>query len=174
MSREHTDFDRHPVLGPIFALGGGNAPAQQTAVCSETPATGERVECTEDATSSDEIRLILKGIDIDTMDDAAYGIYGHHEGSGKIFIDLQTGLDESAEALIRNDIDTTGDNAPGVYGRHVGSGNVEIGAQDAYITKTGARPQSAGGPTLHAGPHAVRMASASVRFILALLKEESS
>ncbi len=27
----------------------------------------------------------------------------------------------------------------------VGSGNVEIGAQDAYITKTGARPQSAGG-----------------------------
>ena len=101
---------------------------------SETPATGERVECTEDATSSDEIRLILKGIDIDT----------------------------------------TGDNAPGVYGRHVGSGNVEFGAQDAYITKTGARPQRAGGPTLHAGPHAVRMASAPVRFILALLKESST
>ena len=48
-------------LAALLAPGARNAPAQQTAVCSEMPGTGERIECTQDATSSDEIRLNLKG-----------------------------------------------------------------------------------------------------------------
>ena len=124
------------VLVALLALGVRNTPAQQIAVCSSTPGTGERIECTEADTSSNTIELALKGIDIDTTGDNAPGVYGHHEGTGKIFIDLQTELDENGD-LIRNDIDTTGDNAPGVYGRHVGSGNIEFGAQNAHITTAG-------------------------------------
>ena len=120
-----------------LSLVTGNALAQtQTAVCSDMPGTGERIECTEDADSSEEIRLSLKGIDIDTTEDNAHGVSGDHEGSDKIFIDLQTGLDENGD-LIRNIIDTTGEGASGVYGRHVGSGNIELGAQSLNITTTG-------------------------------------
>ena len=95
----------------MLALGAGNASAQQTAVCSATPGAGERVECTQPDTSSDDISLTLKDIDIDTTEDDAHGVHGHHEGSGRIYIDIQTGLAEGG-GLIRNDIDTTGGRGP--------------------------------------------------------------
>ena len=120
----------------MLALGAGNASAQQTAVCSATPGTGERVECTQPDTSSDDISLILQDIDIDTTENDAHGVYGHHEGAGRIFIDIETGLAEGG-GLIRNDIDTTENDANGVYGRHVGSGNIEIGGQNLHITTAG-------------------------------------
>ena len=78
------------LLVAVLAFGAGNASAQQTAVCSAMPGTGERVECTEAADSSNEIKLTLKGIDIDTTDDDfattddAHGVYGRHVGSGDI------------------------------------------------------------------------------------------
>ena len=88
----------------------------------------------EEDTSSNDINLTLKGIDIDTTDNYAPGVHGRHEGSGNIEIDFQTG----EEALIRNDIDTMGDYAHGVYGRHEGSGDIEIRGQNLDITTTGA------------------------------------
>ena len=123
-------------LFAILALSPSNVPAEQTAVCSATPGTGERIECTQPDTSSDEIRLTPKGLDIDTTEDDAHGVHGHHEGSGRIYIDIQTGLAEGG-GLIRNDIDTTGDDARGVYGRHVGSGGIDIGGQNLHITTAG-------------------------------------
>ena len=48
----------------VRAIGARNVRAQQTAVWGETLGTGERVECTEDATSSNEIELNRKGIEI--------------------------------------------------------------------------------------------------------------
>ena len=80
----------------VLSLGAGIASAQ-TAVCSETPGTGERVECTEAADSGDSISLTLKGIDIDTTDDEAPGVSGHHEGSNEIFIHLETDQDENGD-----------------------------------------------------------------------------
>ena len=124
-------------LSALLALGAKNAPAQQTGVCSETPGTGESIGCTEDAASSNQIKLTLKGVDIDTTGDDVHGVYGHHEGSARIFIDLQTGLDEEAGGLIRNDIHTMGERAHGVRGRHAGSGNIEIGGQNLHITTVG-------------------------------------
>ena len=94
-------------LFAVLAFGAGNASAQQTAVCSEAPGTGERIDCTEDADSSDDIDLTLKGVDIDTTADDAHGVSGHHEGTGKVFVAIQTGFDEGGD-LIRNYIDTTG------------------------------------------------------------------
>ena len=125
-------------LFAMLTLGAGDALAQQTAVCNDTPATGERIECTEAADSTNGITVTPTGIDIDTMEDDASGVYGHHEGTGRIFIDLQTGSD-GAGGLIRNDIDTMGDGASGVSGRHEGSGNIEFGAQNAQITTAGER-----------------------------------
>ncbi len=87
-------------LAAVLIIGARNTEAQQTAVCSETPGTGERVLCTEDADSSKEIKLTLKGIDIDTTDDDTHSVAGHHEGSGRIFIDFQTGLDESGTGTL--------------------------------------------------------------------------
>ena len=47
----------------VRAIGARNVRAQQTAVWGETPGTGERVQCTEEATSSNEIELNRKGIE---------------------------------------------------------------------------------------------------------------
>ena len=123
-------------LVALLAFGAIISSAQQTAVCSATPGPGERIECTQPDTSSDEIHLTPKGIDIDTTAEGAHGVSGHHEGTGRIFIDIETGLAEGG-GLIRNDIDTTGVNTHGVYGRHVGSGNIDIGGQNLHITTTG-------------------------------------
>ena len=127
-------------LFAALVFNAGNVSAQ-TAVCSATPGKGERIECTEPSTSSTDISLIPRGIDIDTTEDGAPGVHGHHEGTGDIFIDLQSGLDENGDPLL-NDIDTSGDSSSsdeshGVYARHVGSGNVDIGAQNSHITTTG-------------------------------------
>ena len=120
----------------LLAVGASNASAQQTAVCSAMPGTGERIECTKAADSSDDIDLTLKGIDIDTTGDEAHGVYGHHEGTGKVFVAIQTGFDEGG-GLIRNYIDTRGDDAHGVYGRHVGRGNIFLGGQNLHVTTAG-------------------------------------
>ena len=80
----------------VLSLGAGIASAQ-TAVCSETPGTGERVECTQDADSVDSISLTLKSIDIDTTDDEAPGVSGHHEGSNGIIIQLETDQDGNGD-----------------------------------------------------------------------------
>ena len=44
-----------------FDFGSSNALAQTTAVCSNTPHTGERVECTESAGSTTTIDIDLEG-----------------------------------------------------------------------------------------------------------------
>ena len=48
----------------VRAIGARNVLAQQTMVWGETPGTGERVECMEDATASNESELNRKGIEI--------------------------------------------------------------------------------------------------------------
>ena len=47
----------------VRAIGARNVPAQQTAVSGEAPGTGERVQCTEDATACNTIELNRKGIE---------------------------------------------------------------------------------------------------------------
>ena len=119
------------------AFGAGNAEAQQTAVCSEAPEPGERIECTENDVSSNDIELTLKGVDIDTTEDKTHGVSGHHAGTGRIFLSFQTDFDDRGEPTIRNDIDTTGDRAHGLYGRHEGTGGIFLGGQNLHITTTG-------------------------------------
>ena len=127
-------------LFAVLAFGAGNASAQQTAVCSDTPGEGERIECTELSTSSTDVNLRPRGVDIDTTDDESPGVAGLHEGTGDINIDLRYDLvqdDDDGDYTIRySAISTSGYAAPGVYGRHTGAGDIDIDVRFTDITTT--------------------------------------
>ena len=131
----------------VLVVGARNASAQQTAVCSDTPGEGERIECSEPSTSSTDVNLRPRGVDIDTTDDESPGVAGLHEGTGDINIDLRYDLvqeDDGGDYTIRySTIRTSGgstsdDSAPGVYGRHTGAGDIDIDVRFTDITTTGA------------------------------------
>ena len=142
-SSQHTDFTKScrnqgvsaRCMGAIAlflaaALGVGEAQAQ-TAVCSNTPGTGERIECTEDANSTNDIDINLQdGLDINTSGESDHGIHAFHEGIGKITIRIQGVTDN-------NTITTSGKLSSGVFGRHEGKGGVDITVTDVEITTTG-------------------------------------
>ena len=87
-----------------FGLGVTTASAQTTAVCSNTPATGERIRCEEDATSTNNIDSDTANVTISTAADGEDGIEVTHLGSGDV--DIQGGS-----------IETRGGYSYGVYGR---------------------------------------------------------
>ena len=114
-----------------FLLGASTVSAQQTAVCSDTPGPGERVECTEGTTSTNDIDINLQdGVDINTSGESDHGIHGFHEGTGEITIRIQGVTDN-------NTITTSGKLSTGVFGRHEGKGGVDITVTDVDITTTG-------------------------------------
>ena len=127
------------VLAAVLTLGAGNALAQQTAVCSDTPGEGERIECTEPSTSSTDISLFPRGVDIDTTDFQGYGVGGLHEGTGDITIHvgLRIVQEDGETTSIFSDITTTGEHGSGVYGRHTGTGDITIDVKYTDISTTG-------------------------------------
>ena len=98
----------------------------QTAVCSNTPATGERIECVETADSTNNIDINVQDLTIETMDAGVFGIYGKHEGTSSIDIDMEN-----------TTIETMGDSAHGVLGWHVGAGDINIDVKDTTIETMG-------------------------------------
>ena len=118
-------------VAAMVAFGASTASAQQTAVCSDTPGSGERVECTESTTSTNDIDINLQdGLDINTSGESDHGIHGFHEGTGDITIRIQGVTDN-------NTITTSGKLSNGVFGRHEGKGGVDITVTDVDITTTG-------------------------------------
>ena len=111
------------------------ASAQTTAVCSNTPGSGERIECTESSTSSNDIDIDAEGVDIDTATDEETGIYAHHEGNANIDMDVGPGI--SGLQVTRSAIDTTGLSALGIRAEHDGTGDIDIDIESADITTTG-------------------------------------
>ena len=113
----------------LFALFLGVSAAQQgqtMPVCSDTPAMSERIECTEDGTSTDDIDIDAADVDIDTSGDSAPGVHAKHEGSGNV--NVEVGADT---------IDTAGNHAHGIHGEHTGAGMLTINVQKTRITTTG-------------------------------------
>ncbi len=145
----------------LFALtfGAGALQAQTTAVCSNTPGTGERIECSEDATSTSDIDIDAADMEIDTTVDGETAIYGVHMGQGDISIDVfrikittrggsshgvrgNLGRFSSGDVEIRirnSAIVTQGDGAYGVSGEHRSDsrGDINIGVQDSTIETSG-------------------------------------
>ena len=64
-----------PALLVAFLLCLPSAFAQTTAVCSNTPAPDERIECIEDATSTGDVDIDAEGVDIDTSISIRDGIF---------------------------------------------------------------------------------------------------
>ena len=73
-------------LAAVFTLGSGEAMA--AAECTDAPAAGNWIECTEDSTSTDDITINADGVDIDTTGADEIAIYGKHEGNGNTTITI--------------------------------------------------------------------------------------
>ena len=133
------------ILLALF-LGAGEASAQ-TAVCGDAPAPGQRIECTETAGSSADIRINARDLTISTMGDV--GIFADNSGSGDIDIDLTNvkvsttnaravGADaesgEVALTVIGGSVTTTGGAGRGVAGyRNSGEGDIDIEIRNVVI-----------------------------------------
>ncbi len=84
----------------FFALVFGVATAQaQTAVCSNTPGAGERIECTKDAISTSDIDAA--NVDIDTTGNNQSGVHAKHEGDGNIDINVSSSTTDPGGAITR-------------------------------------------------------------------------
>ena len=123
-------FSVESALPLLFALAFGVSTAQsQTAVCSNTPGAGDRVECKEDAASTSGITIELMSVDIDTTDDTSSGVHAEHLGVGVIDIDI----------LEAGTIDTSGIASHGIHAKHTGTGDIEIDVlSPTTITTNGA------------------------------------
>ena len=103
----------------------------QTAVCSNTPAPGERIECMEDSTSTSDIDINLQsGVDITTSDNAHRAIRAYHTGVGDVTVNVKgiTGA---------NTINTSGTAGMGIDAASDGKGSVDITLSNVNITTTG-------------------------------------
>ena len=110
-----------------LVLGAGDYARSQTpAVCSNTPGEGQRIECTEGSTSTNDIDIDVRDADIDTSGYRNYGISGLHEGTGDISIDAKD-VDIDAGTGIGYD------QSYGIYGLHKGTGDISIDAEGVDI-----------------------------------------
>ena len=119
-----------------LTLGATTAYAQTTAVCSNTPTASQRVECTEDSTSTDAIDIEAEGVDIDTTAASEPGITASHAGNAKIDISVRAKADDQGR-VTQSTIDTTGAGSHGIQATHTGTGNVSIDTEVGKIATTG-------------------------------------
>ena len=112
----------------------------QTAVCSNTPAAGDRISCAEDATSTNDIDRTLQGVTITTTDQDLRGISTEHEGTGDIEIDVGSASQESGGVVTetQSSITTSGSSAHGIYAKHTGTGDILITDSGSNIRAQGA------------------------------------
>ena len=132
-------------LAVALVLGAATtqAQAQTSNVCrGDPPATGAGIDCTEDDTSVDNIKIDTSGVTISTTADAISGINAEHAGNADIDIkasDINTmGVGShgvSAKHTGTGDLMVTfkgegnvetGKGGYGIYGRHEGMGNVRL------------------------------------------------
>ena len=111
-------------LAVLASVLGGDARAQ-TAVCSSTPAPGQRVECV--SSNADPIDIDLDGVDISATADNAYGVFLNQDFGASGAIDL---------SVTGSSIETSG-GADGIYVLHRQSGAIGIRIVDSSIKDLG-------------------------------------
>lgn len=105
--------------------------AQTQAVCSNTPESGEWIECTEDATSSENIDISTSRQTITTTGTEEPGIKATHEGSGDISITSNSDTITTAG----------GTDNHAIWAEHEGSsGNVAVQVNSATIVTGNTAP----------------------------------
>ena len=123
------------VLSYLLVLNASDV--QAAAVCDPDDLnTGDRIECTEDSTSTDDIDIDLDGVSISTSSGSEPGVKATHEGSGDITIDV-TGTAGT------DTITTTGaTDSDGISANHQGSGDIDINLHsNTAITTSGSGQQ---------------------------------
>ena len=113
-------------LGLAVLLCAGGAAAQ--AVCSDTPASGQRISCSEGQASMDDIDIDTRNPAISTTGQYHDAIYGRHSGQG----DADVNISVSGGTL-----KTTGVGAYGIIGIvRRNQGDVSIDTQNVAIETT--------------------------------------
>ncbi len=116
-------------LAAALILCAGPATAQQQEECpaSGNPTAGKRVKCVK--TTSGDLAIDLTNFDITTSDNHA--VYGNHQNTGDIDIDVTGGVISTAAP--------NAGNIHGVWARHQGNGDYDItvdGAASITLTST--------------------------------------
>ena len=136
-----------------------NGLAQTTPVCSNTPGSGERIECKKDATSTDDIEIQTENVIIRIITSNADAIYAEHLGNGTntirvrgstltALVDYAGGITNAQYGTVGNSntyiidstITTAGDNGFGIFNIIQESslvGNILLDAEDLRITTAG-------------------------------------
>ena len=139
MTRVGTPFATFTTLFAVLALYAVTATSQQTAVCSNTPATGERISCIEGTESTTSIYLRLEGVQVSTSDADTPGIHAEHSGSKQISILLYPGSEtiDGVSVTTKGSSQTSGANAHGIFGHHKGTGGISIAVVKPIIVTNG-------------------------------------
>ena len=87
-----------------------HARAQATTARGNAPAAGQRIECSEPATSTDDIEISTSGIATTTTEDQEHGVTGQHSGARTVRIGSRV-----------DTITTGGKLSPGSLASHNGS-----------------------------------------------------
>ena len=138
------------VLGAL-CLASGDAFA--AGVCSDTPGTGNHIECEEESSSTDNIDINAMGIDIDfdgsgTDSSPIAGVSAKHPSSGNVNINI-SGKTNADMTTTPSTIHTTGSLSYGVYGQLEGTGGLTLTLEN---TEIGTQGESAWGISgLHTG-----------------------
>ena len=112
-------------LGAALVLCTGEA-AAQSSVCSSTPAANQRIDCRQ-GSSMDDIRIDVRNVAISVTGTRIRGVYGRHDGSGDIDVDLTSGS-----------VTTSGTHSYGVgVGQFGASGAINVGLKDVVIKTSG-------------------------------------
>ena len=172
-SPDWTDFGKCVVLLSLFLapVVGVSVASAQTPVCSNTPGPGERIECKNDATSTDDIEINTENVNIETTTNAP-AIYAEHFGDGTNTITVKgstlTATVDFTEAILNAQYGTGGDSntyisdstitTTGQYGFAVFNiiqqeslgGNIILDAEDLRVTTTGVQEFRAYGFGLYA------------------------
>lgn len=111
-------------LAVLASVLGGDTRAQ-TAVCSSTPAPGQRVECV--SSNADPIDIDLDGVDISATADNAYGVSLNQDFGASGAIDL---------SVTGSSIETSG-GADSIYILHRGPGDISVRIVDSSIKELG-------------------------------------
>ena len=117
-----------PIVVLILFISGADI-VQAVAVCSNTPGSNDRIECTEDSASTNDIEIDAVNVDIDTSVDGEPGVRATHAGTGDIDVEFRPSTTST--------IDTAGLRSYGIQAEHTGTGNIIIDVQNTNVTTNG-------------------------------------
>ena len=115
-----------PIAVLILVISGADIVQAADPVCSDTPASDERVFCFV-TDSTEDISIDLDDVILNTTEGGESNVHGQHiTGTGDIVIDVQD-----------SSLTTTGADSHSIHGYHAGTGGVQITVMGSTLTTMG-------------------------------------